>query len=229
MQPTETETTKPGNLWLPYVLPFAVFMAFTAGIEPRMKAQYVWVYIAKVVVVTGVLLACRRPLRDIRFDGRMLVLGTVVGLVLCAVWVGGEKLIPYPHPAILGGRAEFNPFVAIPDAAQRAVFLVFRFFGLALMVPVMEEIFWRSFLQRYLTRPEFEELPLEKFTWGAAAIVAAMFGVTHPEWLSAVVFAFAMALLLRQTKSLFACVVAHGVTNLALGVYVLVMGDWRFW
>jgi CAAX prenyl protease-like protein len=217
------------NDWRPYVIPFALFMIVTAVVEPQLKAQYVWVYAAKVVLVTGALIFFRRPWRDIRFDPKMLALGTVAGLALCAIWVLGEKFIPYPHPSFLGSRAEFNPFHEIPDAAQRGLFIATRLFGMAVMVAAMEEIFWRSFLLRYLTRPEFESLPVGGFQWGAAAIMAAFFAVAHPEWLSAAVFAFAMAAILKQTRSLFACIVAHGVTNLALGVYVLTTGDWKFW
>ena len=36
-------------------------------------------------------------------------------------------------------------------------------------------------------------------------------------------------LLLYRTKSLYACIVAHGVTNLAPAIYVLATGEWSFW
>jgi uncharacterized protein len=229
MQPTSVENTQTGSNWLPYVVPFAVFMIFTAFVEPYFPAQYVWVYMAKVAVVTGLLVAYRRPWRDIHFDPKLLALGVAAGLVLCAVWVLGEKYIPYPHPAFLGSRAEFNPFEKVGDPTLRWAFIAVRLFGMAVMVAVMEEIFWRSFLLRYLTKPEFEEVPLEKFKWEAAAAVAFFFALAHPEWLSAAIFAAALAYLLKTTRSLFACIVAHGVTNLALGVYVLTSGEWRFW
>ena len=222
---SETST----QTWLPYVLPIALYTLITALIEPRLREYYLWVYAAKVVLVTGALVVCRRPWRDVRSDGKMLALGAALGVALCALWVGGEKLIPYPHLAF-GKRLEFNPFAELGTRNSELVFfLIVRFFGLSVMVPAMEEIFWRSFLLRYLTKPEFEALPVDTFTWSAAAIMAAMFGVTHPEWFSAIVFAFAMALLLRYTRSLFACIVAHGVTNLALGIYVVSTGDWKFW
>ena len=35
--------------------------------------------------------------------------------------------------------------------------------------------------------------------------------------------------LLVRTKSLGACIVAHAVTNLLLGIYVLWAKDWYFW
>jgi CAAX prenyl protease-like protein len=93
----------------------------------------------------------------------------------------------------------------------------------------MEEIFWRSFLLRFITKPEFQTLSVGQFSTGALLIGAALFGLAHPEWLPAVVFALAISLWLRYTKSLFAVIVVHLVTNLALGVYVVTQRDWAFW
>ena len=56
-----------------------------------------------------------------------------------------------------------------------------------------------------------------------------LFAASHPEWLAAAIFALALGLLLRATRNLFACVLAHGVTNLLLGIYVLHTGQWQYW
>ena len=96
-------------------------------------------------------------------------------------------------------------------------------------MPLTEELFWRSFLLRYITNPEFRKLRADEFSWGAFWVVAAMFAVSHPEWLAAFICAAAYGLLLRKTKSLFACVIAHSVTNFTLGVYVLISQDWKYW
>ena len=39
----------------------------------------------------------------------------------------------------------------------------------------------------------------------------------------------AMCLLLARTKSLWACIVAHAVTNLLLGLYVIHFHQWQYW
>lgn len=235
MQTAENQLLEPAgssvrdNGWLPYVLPFALFVLFSTVIEPQLRDHYVWVYLVKVGTITGALVSCRAPWGEIRFDRRMLVLGTLAGLFLCALWVLGEKFIPYPHPSFLGSRPSFNPFKEIADPLQRGLFLAARFFGLTVLVAVSEELFWRGFVLRYLTRPEFQQVALDRFTWPAAVIMAVLFGFSHPEWLSAILFALAMAWILKRTRSLFACIVAHGVTNLALGIFVLTTGNWRLW
>jgi CAAX prenyl protease-like protein len=230
---SETEPHAGGNSekrnWLGYVLPMAVFMLVTQA-ESQFPAYETALYIAKVVAVTGALLAFRRPLADVRPDVRVLPLAFLVGLVVFVEWIVVDPLTPHPaFLASLGKRSAFNPFTAFPDPTQRALFLAVRFYGLAVMVPVMEEVFWRSFLLRWFTDPDFERVTLGTFSGMAFAIVAVCFAAAHPEWLAALLCAIAYGLLLRQTRSLFACVVAHGVTNLALGIYVLTTHAWKYW
>lgn len=201
-------------------------MVMTAAESSVPKAYYVWLYLAKVVIVTGVLVAFRTPWKDIRLKANVLVPAVLVGLAVFVQWILLDKAIPYPHQ---GDRISLDPFTAIEVPALRLLFLTARFYGLVLMVPVMEELFWRSFLLRYLTDSDFTKLPVGAFSWKSFSFVAIAFGLAHSEWLVAIICACAYALLLRQTRSLFACIVAHGTTNLALGIYVLVTHDWVYW
>ncbi len=212
--------------WWAYVAPMAVFLGITY-LEGLAPSSYVWIYVAKVCAVTAALIACRAAWQDVKFEWHAVGPGVVVGLAVLAIWVAGEKWIAYPH--LVGNRSAFDPFVSIASPSTRYVFLATRFFGLALMVPVMEELFWRSFLIRYLTTAKWRNIPPWEYSWPAFAMVAAGFGLEHPEWLVAVVCAVAYGLLLRQTKSLFACIVAHAATNLGLGIYVIYSGAWQLW
>jgi CAAX prenyl protease-like protein len=204
----------------------ALFLLLTTleGYAPR--SYYVGLYVLKVCLVTAGCSSSATPGGGRSGSTARAAARRRRRLGVFAEWVLIDKWVPYPH---LGGRSAFNPFAAIGDPMLRTLFLAARFYGLVLLVPVMEELFWRSFLLRYATDPDFRKLPVGAFSWTAFAIVAVMFGAAHPEWLVAVIAACAYALLLRQTRSLFACIVAHGVTNLALGVYVLATGDWKYW
>ena len=204
----------------------AAFMVLTTieGFAP--SAYYVWLYVFKCVVVTAILFSYRTTWKDIQPSVHVLIPAVVVGLAVFGQWILLDKLIPYPH---LGSRIGLNPFSTIENPIVLFIFLTVRFYGLTVMVPVMEELFWRSFLLRYMTEPDFTKLPLGTFSWQAFAIVAGMFGLLHSEWLVAVICACAYGLLLRQTRSLFACIIAHSVTNFALGIYVLVARDWSYW
>lgn len=213
-------------LWYQYVIPIVVFALMTAAEGYAAPRFYVWLYLAKVCVVTVTLLLCRDSWKDVSFNMRGVPLGLLVGLVVFVVWVSLDRWVAYPQ---LGSRTGLNPFTDIDSPVLRVVFFVARFYGLALLVPVMEELFWRSFLLRYLTDSAFTELPQGSFSWGAFALVAIVFAISHPEWLAALFAAAAYALLLRQTRSIFACIVAHLFTNLCLGIYILKTESWTYW
>lgn len=209
-----------------YTVPMAIFLALTA-LEGWMPAE--WrpaAYGAKILIVTASLFAFSEPLSDIRPTRAVLGPAFGVGLLVFVGWVGIETLVSYPK---LGVRTALNPFEAIADPTLRYGFIAIRLFGLTVVVPVMEELFWRSFLLRYVTQSDFRSLPFDGFSWRAFGVVAVLFALGHPEWLSAALTACVYAELLRRTRSIFATVVAHAVTNAALGAYILATGAWLFW
>lgn len=212
--------------WLPYVVPMALFLGITYA-EGEFPENYVAIYIAKIVVVLAALFAFRSVWKEIKFEAKWVLPSLVLGAVLCVMWVWVERNLSYPH--FLGTRTAFDPFSEIADPTLRGVFFAFRFFGLVLLVPVMEEIFWRSFLLRFITKPDFLSLKVGEFSYGALVIGSGLFALSHPEWVPAAIFAVAISLWLKQTKSLFAAIVVHLVTNLALGIWVVTQRDWAFW
>lgn len=214
-------------VWFPFVAPFVAFLLLT-GIEPRFAAHYPLFYTVKIVLVGALLIALRRHLPEVRPGGSGIALATLTGVLLFFVWIGLDRLTP--HFAFLGRREGYDPFAEIADARLRTAFLCVRFFGLCVMVPLVEEIFYRGFLLRFVTDlDDFRRAPIGKLTFGAVAVNVVGMALTHPEWLAAAVFSLSMCLLLIRTRNLFACVLAHGVTNLMLGVYVLQTHDWKYW
>lgn len=195
-------------------------------LEGEFEANYVWVYFAKIALVTLALIWAKPTWKDIKWEPKQIPLAIGIGLVLFVVWVAIEQYLKYPH---IGDRTAYDPWKEIPDAGLRSAFVAVRFFGLVLLVPFMEELFWRSFGLRYATQTDFQALPIGTFTLQAAAIVSGIFALAHPEWIPALIFAAAMAALVWKTKSIFSCFVAHATTNLALGVYVLTQKQWAFW
>ncbi len=226
--PLPPATTKPGLDWLPYAAPMALFLLLTTVEGKAPLAWYVPLYALKAVLVTITLLYFSKTWRrELTPNARVVPLAVAVGLAVFGEWIVLDQWIPYPH---LGTRSAYNPFEAVANPAVRLGFLALRFYGLTVMVPVMEELFWRSFLLRFFTDlDDFKRVRLGDFSLMAFFLVALGFALAHPEWLVAFVCAAAYALLLRATRSLFACVVAHGVTNLALGVYVVMTGAWKYW
>jgi CAAX prenyl protease-like protein len=127
----------------------------------------------------------------------------------------------------LGQRTSFDPS---PLAlGVRWGFLAVRMLGLVVLVPLIEELFWRSFLIRWLIDPDFRRVPIGRVTPLAAIVTSVLFASAHPEWLPALLTGLLWAWLLWHTKLLSACVLSHAVANLGLGLYVISSGAWKYW
>ena len=101
--------------------------------------------------------------------------------------------------------------------------------GAVLIVPVMEELFWRSFLMRWVQRPGFVTVDPTQVGLRAVLISTFMFVLVHPLWLAAALAGLAYAWLYVRTGRLWTSVIAHAVTNGALGAWVVFTGNWGYW
>lgn len=96
-------------------------------------------------------------------------------------------------------------------------------------MPVTEELFWRSFLMRWIERVQFEAVEPRRVGLRAIVLSTFVFMLAHTMWLGALVAGFAYAALYVRTGTLWAPVIAHAVTNGALGVWVVATRQWQFW
>jgi uncharacterized protein len=219
---------------LAYVAPMIVFLVLTAAESylPQLdgKPHPLWypiAYAIKIGVVIVVAWLCRSTWRDLRPrpTTSTLALAVLLGGAVTLLWVGLDG--HYPEIPLLGTRVGFNPNKM--PIGDKLGFLAVRLLGLVAVVPLIEELFWRSFLLRWVIDPHFARVPIGRVTPAAAAVTSALFALAHPEWLPALLTGLLWAWLLWRTKSLSACVLSHAVANLALGIYVLSTGDWKFW
>ena len=100
-----------------------------------------------------------------------------------------------------------------------------------MVVPLIEEIFWRGFVLRFLIDENFERVPVGAFSWFSFAAVTAGFAFSHspPDWVAALVAGAAYNAVAYRTKRLSSCVVAHALTNLLLGLWIVQTKQWGFW
>jgi hypothetical protein len=212
--------------WVPYVFPFILFMVITeaAGVFPD-KAHIL--YIIKTILV-GLMLWYWRKVYASDFalklnpSGYLIAVGS--GLIVLAVWICFENILPQQ-----GVDVVFNPYsFSCPPAAVWALISV-RLIGAAVVVPIMEELFWRSFLLRYLINPDFKRVAIGTFGWFSFAAVVVLFGVEHHRLIQGMLAGIIYTALVILQKSLGGCIIAHGVTNLGLGIYVITTQSWEFW
>jgi uncharacterized protein len=198
--------------WLPYVAPMGVYMAF---LLVQSNANLLWVYPVKTIAVAAVLWFFRKEYEELRPNFSLLAV--IVGLVAIAIWIA---LDPY-YPK-LGHAEAFDP-------ERNWAFIVVRVAGAVMVVPLMEELFWRAFLIRWLVDEDFKKVPVGTFTWLSFGGTVALFGAEHHEWLAGLICGGLYNWLLYKRKDVFSCVVAHAVSNAALAAWVLARGDWKFW
>jgi len=172
--------------------------------------------------------------------GRAHLLAVLVGAVGVVAWVGlcrlqleQRWLAPLGLGPLLGlgQRAGYDPLAALGDAPLGlAAFLLVRFVGLVVVVPLIEEMFLRGFLLRIMIDAEWWKVPWGQVNATAVASCAVYAALSHPAELFAAVVWFSLVTGLQaRTRDIWTCVTAHAVTNLLLGLYVVAWQDWSLW
>lgn len=165
--------------------------------------------------------------KEYDFGGkRGLGFGLVIGLAALAVWISPQWIFG------MSPRTEgFDPTFFEENTGLYWMTVVTRFARLVVVVPLAEEIFWRGFLMRYLVNEKWRTVPFGTYTRLSFFVVAVLFMFEHTleDWPAALVTGILYNLVAVRTKSLAACVIAHAVTNLGLGLYIMSTRQWGFW
>jgi len=219
-------------------IPFAVFMAFI-GLDEILRflaghglifldaTTLYYLYPVKTLVVAYLLYRYRKEYSELTLKDLANIPTTlavcVTGLLVFFLWINMDWTI-----GAAGKSPGFNPTL-LPGRDVQIVMTLFRIAGAVLVVPLMEELFWRSFLIRYIIDTNFEKVRIGTFTWGSFLLTVALFGAEHNYIYAGIMAGVVYNLILYRTRSLAQCVLAHAVTNLALAVYVVFTGKWLFW
>ena len=194
-------------------------LAFWMFKEPRY-----WIYPLQTVLCT-VLLIRGWKWFELRMPARPL-LTTALGILALLLWIAPQEWFGAPR------RWEgFDPGFFGTTGWPYASNLVMRLLRLIIVVPLLEEIFWRGFLLRYLINEDFSRVPIGAFSWLSFSVVTAGFCFEHSfaDWPAAALTGALYNFVAYRTRSLSSCVLAHAVTNALLGAYVLHGGQWGFW
>jgi len=214
---------------LAYILPMLTFLLFT-WVGGTFPDYYTHTYVAKTVVVSVMIALFWRSFTRISWRGWWL--GLIVGVIGIFQWVGMQTWLQNNFEFFAPPEDVFNPTTAFDSAALMYSFIGIRWIlGATLLVPLMEELFWRDFVWRTVAAPnDFKLASVGELDWRAFFIVPLVFAVVHGNWwMTSIVWGVMISALLVYTRSLGACIVAHATTNFLLGAYVLYTKDWAFW
>ena len=242
-----------------HVAPFAVWLGVIfllqtlemAGLCPR--GLYPWSYAAKSAICAGLFFWLKpwRVYPSLRATN--LPLAAIIGAAVAIVWIVPEM------PWVGRAAPRFQDFYhrwlilmpgALPDCFNRDFYpalppwhrsLAFspeeagwpltlvKLAGSACVIAVIEEFFFRGFFYRWLRKSAFWTIPLTAFDLQAFLTVVAVFGLEHDRWFAGMLAGFAYGWLTVRTGDVWAAALAHGLTNLILGIYVIVSRQYGFW
>jgi CAAX prenyl protease-like protein len=151
----------------------------------------------------------------------------VVGAGIFGIWVGLDGL----YPRLSESDAVWIPGKRFGEGSALAwFFVVVRIAGSTVVVPPLEEVFYRSFLYRMLVKTDFRAMPLGQFHGLSFVVTSAIFGLMHPDrWLAGILCGLAYQWLVIRKNRLGDAMTSHAITNLLLGVWVVWKGAWSFW
>jgi CAAX prenyl protease-like protein len=235
----------PARLTRAHVLPFAVFMGFLLLLQIAIQAGLAWnhpeapwwrrnpayfIYPVQTLVVLALLV---RYWRHYTFDWswKWGLAGVVFGAVGIGFWLLPSML--YDHLGLTGRpdgiagmlgvlprREGFDPTVFDHPAAWWTVVLM-RFLRAVVVVALLEEIFWRGFMMRFVCdwEGDFWKQPFGKARWRSYLIVTALFVMAHtaPDRPAAFVYGS------------LTCVVMHATANLLMCLHIMATGKYGLW
>lgn len=251
--PVPEQKAAPDNTRRTYahVVPFVVFMVFllAPGLfdEPDgedapwyLAHPTQWTYPLQCLACLGVLLFYRREYEFTWPRGAALAIGA--GILGIGFWLLPGLIYQWLNlnPGWwtylgLDARMEgFDPAAAATRGSGGWIASVgFRFLRMVIVVPLIEEIFWRGFLMRLLTDPDgdYWQVPFGTHHVRALWGVTAVFVLVHApvDYPGALIYGLLTYVVTVRTKSLSACILMHAVANLLLGLYVMQTEQWGYW
>jgi CAAX prenyl protease-like protein len=246
----------PARLTLAHVVPFAVYMVFTIVLQ-LVAAQIGWkhpdapwwrqdpahfIYPLQTLAALGVLVFYRKCYR-FDWSWKWSLVAVVFGAVGIGFWLLPTAL--YDHWGLTGKtsgvlkllgvderRDGFDPGLFTNPAAWWFVVLM-RFLRAVVIVALVEEIFWRGFLMRFVCdwEGDYWKQPFGRAHWKSYLIVTGMFMLAHAsvDYAGAIVYGSFTWLLCVWSKNLGACVVMHATANLLMGLYIMETGKYGLW
>jgi len=218
----------------PFILPFALYLVLVQ-MSSHASSYYPLVYTVGVVMVGAATFYMVYGKGIIKIHSNIGpgiivgIIGIVAWIFICQLQLEQAVIRFLPEWLQPEGRVSFNPFQSIAHPVGQWGFVVVRLLGLSVLVPLVEEIFWRGFLLRWVISPDWQDQKIGVFTMKSFLWVTFLFTLAHPEWLAAAVYCSLLNILLYWRRDLWNCIVAHGTSNLILGVYVISSGTWELW
>ncbi len=186
--------------------------------------------VLRLTIMGAVLYFVARPALD--FQVREWAGSLLIGVAIFALWIAPDLLFPsYRHSFLFDNALIAKARSSLSEAARHDVpVLWLRSLRAVMVVPIVEELFWRGWLMRWMIDQNFQRVPLGAYTAGSFWTVAVLFASEHGAyWDVGLVAGILFNWWMIRTKSLGDLILAHAVANACLCGYVVVSGKWEYW
>ena len=220
------------NPVLARAVPFLLFIAFLmassmlAPIASSAGISLSWLAVARGLIVALVLAWFWGSYIELKETESVYAIHWWVaigaGIAVFGIWIEWGN-----SGAVITHSEKFVPL--LPDGSLDWPKALLRLAGLALVVPVMEELFWRSLILRWIEQHDFLSLSPRRVGLGAFVITTALFAVEHDSWVAGAIAGITYNALYMWSRNLWIPIVSHAVTNGALGIWIIATRNWQYW
>ncbi len=218
-------------------LPYFIVVLLTALQGKLGPSSLYWVYALKMLVGGWLIWSLRGAIEELRWTFSWVAVAAGVGVFL--LWIGLEGLYPpldqlwsgtSGKPAEIHPATGWQPFRDLGSGSFWAwAAISVRILGSSVIIPPIEEAFFRSLVWRSIENQNFLSVPLAQFAAKGFLVTSLVFGLVHREWLPGILCGMIYHALVLRRGHLGEAMVAHGITNFLLGVWVVWKGAWNFW
>ena len=214
---------------VPYIAPFVIFLALI-GLNHLWPMAALTDEIVRLAVMLAVLSLVARPAMS--FHVGNWGASMLVGVAIFVLWIAPDLLFPqYRSFFLFDNSVVGTARSSLTEAARHDVPVLFlRTLRAVAIVPIVEELFWRGWLLRWVINSDFEKVPLGSYSALSFWAVALLFASEHgPYWDVGLMAGIIFNGWMIRTKSLGDLILAHGVANACLSGYVIAAGKWEYW
>lgn len=209
--------------------PFLVYIFFIVVVDVLGRfgipaAELRWMYAVKIFAVIVTLVMFWRHYTELhtwRVSPTWTAIAVFVGFLVFVLWINLSA-----GWLLIGSPEGFDPR---NNGQVDWLMVAVRIAGAALVVPIMEELFWRSFLMRWIDATDFQSIAPAAVRLQSVLIASVLFGFEHNQWLVGIIAGVAYSFVYMRQGTLWSAILAHAVTNGVLGVWIVRSQSWTYW
>lgn len=214
---------------VPYVAPFGAFMLCIA-LQKWLPTPEIVAIPLQLALLGAVIYAFSWEIVDLHAS--RVLQSALLGVGVFVIWILPDVLFPHyrEHWMLQNAFTGFAKSSLSSDGVKSPAVWVLRSLRAVMFVPLLEELFWRGWLMRWLISPRFERIPLGTYAAQSFWLTAVLFASEHgPYWDVGLVTGVVYNFWLMKTRRLGDCILAHAVTNACLAGYVVATHRWEYW